>query len=74
MLKINLKEFWGKLPKTVKVFCYISISILLSEGLIELKGLDSTFAIRSLAGIINIVLVLLEESVPAIRNKLTTTK
>lgn len=65
----KIKSFWGKLPKTVKVFFYIALSTLLSELLIELRGIEQVFIVRFLAQIINMAIVLIEESVPAVRAK-----
>ena len=67
----KIKAHWEKLPKTIKVFVYLAVSIILSEGLIELGGLEQGFIVRILAQIINLGLVLLEETAPAIRAKLS---
>lgn len=64
------KNLWNSLPKTVKVFVYLSVSIILSETLIELGGLEQGLLVRILAQVINLGLVLLKESVPAIKAKL----
>ena len=65
-----MKEFYEKLPKTVKVFFYIAISIVLSELVIELGHFEETFIIRVLAQVINLVIVFLEEAVPEVKNRL----
>lgn len=66
MLKI-----WNELPKTVKVFFYLALSTILAEVAIELGSLEQTLVIRILAQLINLAIVFLEESVPAIRRKLS---
>ncbi len=63
-------EKWNNLPKTIKVFIYLALSTILAEGAIELGQLEQTFIIRVLAQIINMGIVLLEESVPVVRAKL----
>lgn len=65
-----MKKFIEKLPKTVKVFFYIAISIVLSEALIEIGGFKQTFIIRILAQIINLVIVFLQETIPEVKNRL----
>lgn len=67
----KIKEIWGSLPKTVKVFFYIAISIILSEALIELGGIEKTFIVRVLAQIINLIMVFLEEAIPEVKNRLS---
>lgn len=67
---VLMKKFIEKLPKTVKVFFYIAISIVLSELLIELGNLEKTFIIRVLAQIINLVIVFLEEAIPEVKARL----
>ena len=67
----KIKQIWEALPKTVKVFFYIAISIVLSEGLIEVANLEQTFVVRVLAQIINLLIVLVEEVEPVVRAKLT---
>ena len=61
---------WENLPKTIKVFFYITISIVLSECLIELGHFENTFIIRILAQIINLVIVFLQEAVPEVKKRL----
>ena len=61
---------WENLPKTLKVFCFLALSTILSELVIELGGLEQTFLIRTLAQIINLGLVGVEEGVPAIKARL----
>jgi len=70
----KIKEIWDALPKTIKVFFYISISIILSELLIELGNLEETFIVRVLAQIINLIIVFLEELVPEVKEKMKTKK
>lgn len=62
----KLKQFWGTLPKTAKVFVYLAVSTLLSEWLIELRAMEPTMWVRYLVQIINLLIVLLQESVPAV--------
>ena len=64
-------NFWNKLPKTAKVFVYIAISMVLSEVVVELGNMEDAFLVRISAGIINLLLVFLQESVPAVRAKLS---
>jgi len=63
-------KIWDNLPKTVKVFFYLALSTILAEVLVELKIFEQTFVIRVSAQLINLALVFLEESVPAVRAKL----
>ena len=66
----RITKLWENLPKTLKVFCFIALSTILSELAIELGGLEQTFLIRTLAQIINLGLVGVEEGVPAIKARL----
>jgi len=66
----RITKLWENLPKTLKVFCFLALSTILSELVIELGGLEQTFLIRTLAQIINLGLVGVEESVPAIKSRL----
>ena len=66
----KITTLWESLPKTIKVFCFLALSTILSELAIELGGLEQTFLIRTLAQIINLGLVGVEESVPAIKSRL----
>ena len=63
-------EKFDKLPKTIKVFFYITISIVLSEALIELANIQQTFLIRISAQLVNVLIVFLQESVPAVRQRI----
>lgn len=65
MLKI-----WNELPKTAKVFFYLALSTILAEVAIELGSLEQTLVIRILAQLINLGIVFLEESVPAIKRRI----
>ena len=65
----KISEIWNFLPKTLKVFFYISISIILSEVLIELGNIQQVFIVRCLAQIINLGLVFIGEAVPAIKDR-----
>lgn len=62
-------KWFDSLPKTVKVFFYLALSTILAEVLVELKVFEQTFIVRVLAQLINLGLVFLEESVPAVRAK-----
>ena len=66
----RITKLWENLPKTLKVFCFIALSTILSELAIELGGLEQTFLIRISAQLINLGLVGVEESVPAIKSRL----
>ena len=66
----RITKLWENLPKTLKVFCFLALSTILSELVIELGGLEQTFLIRTLAQIINLGLVGVEEGVPAIKARL----
>jgi len=66
----KITTIWESLPKTLKVFCFIALSTILSELAIELGGLEQTFLIRTLAQLINMGLVIVKEGVPAIKAKL----
>lgn len=67
-----IKKVWNEdLPKTIKVFFYLVVSIILSELLIEIGNVQSQgFIIRVLAQIINLVLVFLEETVPEVKKRI----
>jgi len=67
-------NIWESMPKTVKVFFYLVISIILSETLIEIGNLERTFIIRISAQIINLILVYLGEVVPEVKNRLLAEK
>lgn len=66
----RLKEYWGKLPKTAKVFFYIALSYSLKELAVYLGAFKDSFFADYLVGLINIGIVFLEESVPAVRDRL----
>ena len=61
---------WNKLPKTLKVLVYVIISTILAELLIELAVIEQTFFVRAGAQIVNVLIVFLQESIPAARAKL----
>ena len=61
---------WNKLPKTLKVLVYVIISTILAELLIELGGMEQSFFIRAGAQIVNVLIVFLQELIPAVRAKL----
>lgn len=69
-----MSKIWENLPKTIKVFLYISISIILSELVIEIGNLKETFFVRVLAQIINLAIVFLQEAVPEIKNYFASKK
>jgi hypothetical protein len=66
----KLQTIWDVLPKTVKVFIYLAISTILSEVLVELKTVDQTFLVRISAQLINLAIVLVQEVIPAIKNRI----
>ena len=66
----KIKVTWDSLPKTVKVFFYIALSIILSEALIEFANIEQTFIVRILAQVINLGIVFLEEAIPEVKNRL----
>lgn len=66
-----MTKVWNSLPKTIKVFVYLVVSIILSEALIEIAHLDQGFLVRVSAQVINLTLVVLEEGIPAIKTRLT---
>lgn len=69
--EMKVTNYWDKLPKSAKVLAYVSISSVLAEFLIELTGIEQTFLVRALSGIINVIIVSTEkELIPAIRVKL----
>ena len=61
----------NKLPKTLKVFVYSSVSIILSEILIELGNINQVFIVRVLAQIINLALVFVGEAIPEVKKRLS---
>ena len=66
----KIKNIWASLPKTVKVFFYIAASYTLKFIAVELGFFEDSAIADYLVGLINIIIVLTEESVPVIRNKL----
>lgn len=66
----RIRSIWGQLPKTAKVFFYLAISTILGEILIELQVIEQTVIVRILAQLINLVIVFLQESVPALQARL----
>ena len=66
----KIKTSWESLPKTIKVFFFLALSTILAECLIELGGIDQTFIVRISAQIINLILVAIEESIPAIKARI----
>ena len=65
----KVKEFYDKLPKTVKVFFYIAVSTVLAEVLIELKSIDQSLVVRVLAQLINLAIVFIEEAYPEVKKR-----
>jgi hypothetical protein len=66
-----MTKLWNKLPKTVKVFFYLALSTVLAEVLVELKLVEQTILVRLLAQIVNLVIVFLQESIPAVKARFT---
>lgn len=52
-------DFWNKLPKEVKVFCYIVLSAFIGEAIKTIGGLNVNDVY--LAGLINVLIVALVE-------------
>ena len=67
----KVKAFWNSLPKTVKVFVYIFISYTLKFVAVELGVLEDSSLANYLVGLINLILVAIEEAVPAVKARLT---
>ena len=67
----RITKLWENLPKTIKVFCFLALSTLLSELAIELGVLSQTFLVRISAQLINLLLVGLEQGVPEIKARLS---
>lgn len=70
MMFDKIKALYDELPKVVKVFCFIAVSYTLKfigvkTGLIE----DSALA-EYITGLINIILVIIEESAPIVKDYL----
>lgn len=63
-------ETWNNLPKTAKVFCYIAVSYILSEALIEIGKFEQTFLIRVSAQLINLTIVFIGDLVTEIKSRL----
>ena len=63
-----MKNLWSKLPKEIKVGCYVVGSAALAELLRYLRVLEINNLL--LAAIINIFIVLLETRIPQIRARL----
>ena len=66
----KIKEIWDNLPKTLKVFVYMAVSYILSEGLIEIGKFEQTFLIRVSAQLINLALVFIGDLVTEIKARL----
>ena len=64
----RVKTLWGNLPKTVKVFFYLAVPLVLAEILIELRGMEDVLYVRISAGLIHLLIVALEETVPAVKD------
>ena len=67
----KIKLVWALLPKTGKVLLYVIISTILAEVLIELGGMEQIFFVRVSAQVVNVLIVFLQETVPAVRDRLT---
>jgi len=61
---------WNSLPKTAKVFCYVAISYILSEALIEIGKFEQTFLIRISAQLINLALVFIGDLITEIKGRI----
>ena len=66
----KIQVLWGKLPKTVKVFCFLAVSYTLKAVAVELGAFEDSFFADYLVGIINIALVFFPEAVPEARKLL----
>lgn len=66
----KVKTFWNSLPKTAKVFCFIFISYTLDAIAKELGVYPDSALARYFVGLINIIIVLIGETVPAIKTRL----
>lgn len=63
---------WNALPKTVKVFVYLAVSALLGQLSIDLGLIAENSLLAKYALIpINIAIVLLQETAPAVKSRLT---
>lgn len=67
----NFRTYWDTLPKPLKVFIYLVISIILSESLIELANIEQGFFVRILAQIMNLAVVLIQGAVREVEKKLS---
>ena len=67
----KIQNLWNSLPKTLKVFFYIALSIILSESAIELFTLEQTFVVRILAQLINLGLVFINEAIPEVKKRMS---
>lgn len=66
----KIQEIWNNLPKTIKVFFYISLSTILSEVLIEIGRFEQTFLIRISAQLINLGLVFLGDVITEVKTRI----
>lgn len=65
-----MRKIWNELPKTVKVFFYIFASYTLKFIAVRLGLIEDSVLADYLVGLINLAIVFLEESVPAIKRKI----
>ena len=63
----KIKLFWEGLPKIAKVFCFIASSYTLKFLAVRLGLIEDSALAEYVTGLINIILVILEETTPVIR-------
>jgi len=68
----KIATLWGKLPSEVKVALYVSVSGFLAEVARQLDLVKAeNIGLLTLAGAINIVLILLKTRIPEVRERLS---
>lgn len=67
---IKIKEAWERLPKTAKVFVYVFASYTLKTISVNIGLIEDSALADYLVGAINLVIVFIEESVPAVKARL----
>jgi hypothetical protein len=65
----RFRDLWGRLPRFVKVFVYLSISALLAQLASDLSLIDGVWVPYALIPV-NIGIVVLQEYLPPVVNRI----
>ena len=68
MAKRKVKDYWHMIPKEIRVAMFVGVSGVLTAVYRQLESADVQNLL--LMGVVNIVLVLLKERVPEVRDHL----